>query len=68
MKVKTIADALKCASKVNAGQACSPAELRSTVKLLSSALKTAKSTARLAKNQLKASDNMVTRLMGKLGL
>lgn len=68
MKVKTIADALKCASKVNAGQACSPAELRATVKLLSSALKTAKSTARMAKKQLKDSDNMVTRLMSKLGL
>lgn len=68
MKVRTIADAMKCASKVNAGQACSPAELRATVKLLSSALKTAKATARLAKRQLKSSDNMVTRLMAKVGL
>ena len=68
MKVKTIADAMKCASKVNAGQACTASELRATVKLLSSALKTAKSTARAAKNQLKASDNMVTRLMAKIGL
>jgi len=59
---------MKCASKVNAGQACSAAELRATVKLLNSALKTAKATARAAKNQLKASDNMVTRLMAKIGL
>jgi len=68
MKVKTIADAMKCASKVNAGQACSAAELRATVKLLSQALKTAKATARAAKRSLKESDNMVTRLMAKIGL
>lgn len=68
MKVKTIADAMKCASKVNSGQACSSAELRATVKLLSSALKTAKSSARMVKKQLVSSDNMVTRLLAKVGL
>lgn len=68
MKVRTIADAMKCASKVNNGQACSASELRATVKLLSAALKTAKATARAAKKQLKQSDNLVTRLMAKLGL
>jgi len=68
MKVKTIADALKCASKVNAGQACSAAEMRATVKLLSSALKTAKSTASTVKKQLKRSDDMVARLLSKVGL
>ncbi len=68
MKVTTIADALKCASKINQGKACSAAEMRSTIKLLDTALKTARRSARTAKDALKRSDSMVTRLMAKIGL
>lgn len=67
-KITTIADALKCAKKVNDGKACSATELRATVKLLSTALKTARRTARSTKEALARSDNMVTRLMAKIGL
>jgi hypothetical protein len=67
-KITTIADALKCASKVNAGKACSAAEMRATIKLLNTALQTARRTARSTKQALARSDNMVTRLMAKIGL
>lgn len=67
-KITTIADALRCASKVNQGKACSMAELRATVTLLDTARKTALRTARSTKTALMRSDNMVTRLMAKIGL
>jgi len=68
VKITTIADALKCASKVKAGKACSASEMRATIKLLDTALKTARRTARTTKQALARSDNMVTRLMAKIGL
>jgi len=68
VKITTIADALKCASKINAGKACSASEMRATIKLLDTALKTARRTARTTKQALTRSDNMVTRLMAKIGL
>jgi hypothetical protein len=68
VKITTIADAMKCAAKINAGKACSAAEMRATIKLMDTALKTARRTARATKEQLKRSDNMVTRLMAKIGL
>ena len=68
VKVTTIADALKCASKIKAGKACTVSEMRSTITLLDTARKTALRTARATKKALDRSDNMVTRLMGKIGL
>ena len=68
VKITTIADALKCASKINAGKACSASEMRATIKLLDTALKTSRRSLRAAKQQLTRSDNMVTRLMAKIGL
>ena len=67
-KITTIADALKCASKVKAGKACTVSEMRSTIELLDTARKTALRTARATKQALVRSDNMVSRLMGKIGL
>lgn len=67
-KIITIADALKCAAKVKAGKACSAAELRSTVLLLTMALSTARRTARAARTKAADQDNMIGRLMGKIGL
>lgn len=68
VKVTTIADALKCASKINQGKACSASEMRATIKLLDTGLKTARRSLRAAKQELARSDNMVTRLMAKIGL
>lgn len=68
VKVKTIADALKCASKINEGKACTAAEMRATIKLLDTGLKTARRSLRSAREDLKRSDNMVTRLLAKIGL
>jgi hypothetical protein len=67
-KITTIADALKCAAKIKAGKACSAAEMRATISLLSTALSTSRRTLRAAKDNLARSDNMVTRLMSKIGL
>jgi len=68
VKVTTIADALKCAAKINAGKACTAAEMRATIKLLDTGLKTSRRTVRELKRQLTRSDGLVSRLMGKIGL
>lgn len=68
MKVTTIADALKCASKISNGKACSASEMRATIKLLDTGLKTSRRTVRELKHQLSRSDGLVTRLMAKIGL
>lgn len=68
MKVTTIADALKCAAKVNAGKSCTPAEMRATIKLLDSGLKTSRRTIRELKRQVTDKDSMVRRLLAKLGV
>ncbi len=67
-KITTIADALKCAAKIKSGKACSAAEMRATISLLSTALSTSRRTLRAAKDNLARSDSMVTRLMSKIGL
>ena len=68
VKITTIADALKCAAKIKAGKACSATEMKATITLLDTALKTSRRSLRAAKQQLSRSDNMVTRLMAKIGL
>jgi hypothetical protein len=68
VKVTTIADALKCAAKVNAGKACSPAEMRATIKLLDTGLKTSRRTIRELKRQVSDKDSMVRRLLAKIGV
>ena len=68
MKVTTIADALKCASKINAGKSCTPAEMRATIKLLNTGLRTSRRTVAELKRQLTRSDGLVSKLMTKIGL
>ncbi len=68
VKITTIADALKCAAKIKAGKACSASEMKATITLLDTALKTSRRSLRAARQQLTRSDNMVTRLMAKIGL
>ena len=68
MKITTIADALKCASKVNAGKACTAAEMRATIKLLDTGLKTSRRTIRELKRQVTDKDSMVRRLLAKIGV
>ncbi|HIJ51517.1 MAG TPA: hypothetical protein HPP54_10810 [Nitrospinae bacterium] len=67
-KITNIAAALRCASQVKQGKACSMADARATLMLLDTALKTSRRTARGLKQQFTQSDNMVTRLMAKIGL
>lgn len=67
-KITNIAMALRCASHIKQGKACSMADARATAMLLDTGLKTARRNASSAKKQLMASDNMVTRLLMKLGV
>ena len=66
--VKTIADASRCAAKVAAGQACTMAELKATVAVLNTALKTARSTAKVAKREAMEAKDMVGKLLSRIGL
>ena len=65
---ETIAQASACASKVSRGQVCSMAELKATVLLLNTALKTARSTAKAAKREAGEAKDMVSKLLGRIGL
>lgn len=67
-KIRNIAMALRCASDMKQGKACSMADARATAMLLDTGLKTARRTASASKKALLASDNMVTRLLMKLGV
>jgi len=67
-KIISVAQALRCASQVRQGKACSQSDLRATVLLLDTAVKTARRTASATKRALLSSDNMVTRLLAKIGL
>jgi len=67
-KINNIAAALRCASNIKQGKACSMADARATVMLLDTAVKTSRRTGTALKRQLAQSDNMVTRLMAKIGL
>jgi hypothetical protein len=67
-KITNIAMALRCASHIKQGKACSRADARATAMLLDTGLKTARRNASASKKALMASDNMVTRLLMKLGV
>lgn len=63
-----IAQALACAAKVKAGKACTVAEMRATITLMSQALSTARSTAKAAKREADEAKEMLSRALGRLGL
>ena len=65
---ETIAQASACAAKVARGQACTMAELKATVLLLNTALKTARSTAKVAKREAGEAKEMGSKLLGRIGL
>tara|TARA_R110000823_G_C15865863_1_gene493673 strand:+ start:179 stop:406 length:228 start_codon:yes stop_codon:yes gene_type:complete len=67
-KITNIAMALRCASHIKQGKACSMADARATVALLDTGLKTARRRAAAEKKALAQSDNMVSRLLMKLGV
>lgn len=67
-EVKTIADASRCAAKVAAGKACTMAELKATVAVLNNALKTARSTAKIAKREAAEAKEMMGKLLARIGL
>lgn len=66
MKVKTIADATKCAAKLAEGKSCTAAELKATVAILHGALKTARATAKTAKREASEAKEMVKALLARL--
>jgi len=67
-KINNIAAALRCASHIKQGKACSMSDARATVMLLDTAVKTARRRAAAERKALAQSDNMVSRLLMKLGV
>ena len=67
-KITTIADALKCISKVRQGKACSAAEMKASLLLLSTAYGSLQRRYRAEKAALTKSDNMVSRLLSRLNV
>ena len=61
-----IAMASRCAAKVQAGKACTMAELRATVTLLNQGLKTGRRSLKIAKDQLKEKSQLVRDLLGRV--
>jgi len=59
--VKTIADALRCAAKVKQGKACTMQELKSTVLLLETGMKSAQRGVREARDRT----NFLERLLNR---
>jgi hypothetical protein len=66
--IKTIADASACAAKLAEGQACTMAEMKSTIRILNAALKTARVTARAAKKEAKSASESFRALLSRVGL
>jgi hypothetical protein len=60
-----IAMASRCAAKVQAGKACTMAELRATVTLLNTGLKTGRRSLKVARDQLREKSLMVRDLLGR---
>jgi len=66
-KVPTnIAQASACAAKLQAGKACTLAELKATVRLLNQGMNAARVAARTAKKAAKESKEMVSKLLSRL--
>lgn len=61
--VTTIADALRCARKLKQGKACTMQELKSTVMLLETGMKTAQRTVK----ELRDRNDFMERLMNSMG-
>jgi hypothetical protein len=66
--VKTIADAMSCAAKIADGKACTQAEMKATIRILATGLKTARSTAKAAKREAGEAKDMFRALLGRVGL
>lgn len=66
--IKTIADASACATKIANGQACTQAEMKATIRILNGALRTARSTAKMAKKQAKDATDNFRALLSRVGL
>lgn len=67
-QIETIADASACAAKIAAGKPCTVQEMKATINLLNSALKTARSTAKVAKREAAEAKDMVKSLLSRIGL
>jgi len=67
-EIKTIADAMSCAVKMSNGVTCTQAEMKATVRLLHGGLKTARTTAKMAKREALEAKDMVRTLLSRVGL
>ncbi len=66
--ITTIADATRCAAKMANGQACTVNEMKATVRLLNSGLRTARATAKAAKREANEARDMFRALLSRVGL
>lgn len=66
--VRTIADASACAAKLAEGKSCTMGEMKSTIRILNAALKTARSTAKAAKREAKSASDNFRALLSRVGL
>lgn len=66
--IRTVAEAMSCANKVSNGQACTQAEMKSTIRILNGALKTARVTARVAKREALEAKDMLRSVLARVGL
>jgi len=67
-QIQTVADAMSCANKMANGKACTQAEMKSTVRILNGALKTARSTAKMAKREALEAKDMLKSILSRVGL
>jgi len=68
MKITNIGDAAKCLAKLRAGKACTAAEAKATAMMLGTALDSSKRSARLLRQQLADSKQLVQGLLSRIGL
>lgn len=61
-----IAQAMKCAVKIETGKPCTVAEMKATIRLLKQGVSGARTATKVAKSALRDSKDMVTSLLGRI--
>jgi len=61
-----IAQAMKCATKIELGKPCSVAEMKATIRLLKQGVSGARSATKVAKSALRESKELVVNLLGRV--
>lgn len=65
---QNIAQAMKCAAKIESGRSCTVAEMKATVRLLKQGLTGARATARAAKTAASEAKDMLQSVLSRVGL